>query len=87
MATREEIREGLFKVLFPHSNADHYTGDETVQKVLDYLHSQGVVIKVERKLPFVSGFTDIEPEELDKVVDAFRDAYAGYVATIPLIDG
>ena len=48
MATREEIREGVFKVLFPHSNADHYTGDGTVQKVLEYLHSQGVVLKGER---------------------------------------
>ena len=43
---QEEIREGIFKVLFPYSNADHYTGDETVQKVLEHLHSQGVVIKV-----------------------------------------
>ncbi len=51
MSKQDIIREGLFKVLFPHSNADHYTGDETVQKVLRYLHSEGVVLKVERKLP------------------------------------
>ena len=51
LTKQEEIREGIFKVLFPYSNADHYTGDETVQKVLEHLHSQGVVIKVERELP------------------------------------
>ncbi len=85
MATREEIREGIFKVLFPYSNADHYTGDGTVQKVLDYLHSEGVVIKVDRELP----------EDLDVWKETRRGGYfigsealeeAGYVAVEPLIE-
>ena len=48
---REKIREGIVKVLFPYSNANHFTGDETVQKVIEYLHSEDVVIKVGQKPP------------------------------------
>jgi len=41
MTKQEEIREGLEQILIP----------EATQEVLLYLHSQGVVIKVDRELP------------------------------------
>ena len=86
MATKQDIiREGLFKVLFPHSNADHYTGDPTVQKVLEYIHSRGVVLKVERELPKL--YDDEHPDGFSLPIWC-TEAYkrAGYVATEPLIE-
>ena len=57
MANREEIREGLYKIIYPNvgaacaefgGEADAETKEE-VNEILNYLHSQGVVIKVDDK--------------------------------------
>ena len=71
MATREEIREGTEKILEEvFSSLDHWDcseecghkvcllewKNEVTSKVLSYLHSQGVVIKVDRELPEVTCF-------------------------------
>jgi len=58
MATREEIREGILKIQRCEDGGDcpeDYEGDDPcpecrTEKLTNYLHSQGVVIKVEGKL-------------------------------------
>jgi len=47
MATREEIREGLADKLFTLSGGKMYS--EYTDEILSYLHSQGIVIKVDEK--------------------------------------
>ncbi len=62
MATREDIREGLAKALYERefskdywdtrmSNGDKVQWFAKADCGIQYLHSQGVVIKVDRKLP------------------------------------
>lgn len=85
---QEEIREGLFMVLFPHAPSDRAGGDETVGKVLKYLHSKDVAIKVEGGTEPPVAWTmpsAVTPSQARVVVKAFRKAYTGYVATEPLI--
>jgi len=45
MTKQEEIREGIFKICFPSANYKQGGHGELIDKLLDYLHSQGVVIK------------------------------------------
>lgn len=85
MATREGIREGIRHLCFEAlgSNSAMQIGIE--EKILSYLHSQGVVIKVDKELPIaalhVKAFIgDNQMELLGGVLDK-----AGFVATEPLI--
>lgn len=54
MIKREEIREGMLELIkqadSDESNADMWEGNLMIA-ILTYLHSQGVVIKVDRELP------------------------------------
>ena len=61
MATREEIREGVAEVLsFPHEELEWEEMSEHTKEgyrkealiLSRYLHSRGVVIKVDRELPY-----------------------------------
>jgi len=47
MSKQEEIREGIQDLIFEAQSWEDYTNEEMVDKILKYLHSQGVVIKVE----------------------------------------
>ncbi len=96
MATREEIREGIHDIIgdclikigcgeggCPKAERLETEAQETcIQSLLDYLHSQGVVIKVERELPdwLMEGQIAFSTEDIAK-----RFEQAGYVATVPLI--
>ena len=54
MATKDEIREGIRKIIFDEDmlGGDNGIDDEgTARLLLIYLHSQGVVIKVDKELP------------------------------------
>ena len=54
MATKEEIREGIYNIIRDNcQSASGWVGNkaETMELIMQYLDSQGVVIKVERKLP------------------------------------
>ncbi len=94
---REKIREGIDKVIqhwSPLSSvsanwAPLYGGASVGQDVQLYLHSQGVVIKVDRELPTVA-YTITAAVTLDEsmvIEKAYRKAYAGYAAVEPLIYG
>jgi len=56
---------------------------EFPNKLLKYLHSQGVVIKVERELPFADWIT-VPPSEIAKYTQQ-NMLKAGYKAVEPLI--
>ena len=57
MSTREEIREGIARRHFNQFNTVFMDGSIPKESyrfadiILSYLHSQGVVLKVERELP------------------------------------
>lgn len=52
MIKQEEIREGLYLMRFKGRYGKSYKlSYPDVDEILSYLHSQGVVIKVERELP------------------------------------
>ncbi len=91
MTKQEEIREGIDRII-QHWNPCASTstdwtplhGGLTVgQDLVNYLHSQGVVIKVDRELP--------EPVGVEILVGAIIHATqqdmlkAGYVAVEPLV--
>ena len=101
MTKRKEIREGIAKIVFNARQPDSdfeclYKHQQeawrcVADKLLSYLHSQGVVIKVDRELPkchecggkkFVYG----EPENW-KTLRLCPTCYGmgGYVAVEPLI--
>ncbi len=48
MTKQEEIREGLIEICRERTSG---AGKVLAGEILDYLHSQGVVIKVDRELP------------------------------------
>ncbi len=88
MTKQEEIREGiesLFKgsmsAIIHDFQFHELTSDwrkEFTNRVLKYLHSQGVVIKVDKELPFLwDGYT------MDGYIRELIEA--GYVAVEPLI--
>ena len=102
MATREEIREGIAKILHVIHEVDlskrglptlDITEDLKIDSfhpsanaIMQYLHSQGVVFKVERELPFVtSSFTVSEHGVYAKISEASLNEQ-GYVAVEPLIE-
>jgi len=98
MNKQEEIREGIkanilvaIKWAVSEGMTDPYL-DLHVDKVLKLLHSQGVVIKVDRELPDYEDLHDCydgkltSPEQFkhDIQMDMLK---AGYVAVEPLIGG
>ena len=85
----KEIREGVREYI--HQAQGFIEGccpvDDITDKILSYLHSQGVVIKVDRELP------QITPAEYPVVPEAIvaqrtqQDMLeAGYVAVEPIIE-
>ena len=102
MTKQEEIRQGI-KVIFDRlqlNNPDELSSavwkairDDLIKEILSYLHSQGVVLKVDRELPI---FAKVLP--LDRYTE-FNNGYvkgqeferdralkAGYVVVEPLIE-
>lgn len=49
---QEEIRRGVFEIVKEEGNYETY--DETVNQLLTYLHSQGVMIRVDGELPNIT---------------------------------
>jgi len=84
MTKQEEIREGIEAILI--GSPDNDSPEKLSKEMLNYLHSQGVVIKVEKD----SFYTNIP---LDKVPLSGNTAYvetkeiikAGYEAVASLI--
>lgn len=89
MTKQKEIQEGIAKVA--ESTWYKYDYDivwqEIAKAILVYLDSQGIVMKVDRELPLVKwDITGSEtPSQAEKIGNAFRKAYAGYVATESLM--
>ena len=86
---QEEIRNGILRIQQCEDDGgcpEDYIGDDPcsecrTNKLLDYLHSQGCVIKVDRG--------SIGLEGCDWLTESLRKEYcpllkAGYVATIPI---
>lgn len=93
MTKQEEIREGMEKLV---SEAYWYEGKRNIvvdiaKKMLLYLHSQGVVLKVDRELPETWRVTYSDPPTPNKAYeygqsDGKQDMLkAGYVAVESLI--
>ena len=84
MATREEIRENLLTII--SGVKGKLTPENAVRFVLSYLHSQGVVIKVERELPKIVLPVEGTGEEifLTETIGGYYKRH-GYVAVEPLI--
>jgi len=103
MTRQEEIKEGItgiIKAYFPFEHAGCEDGctakyleienlEQVRQKILSYLHSQGVVIRVEGELPKagIRGLSDKETEEkIDVWITACEHMILfGYVAVESLI--
>ncbi len=91
MPTKEEIREGILKYI--RAVVENETECETqTDAILTKLHSQGVVIKVDRELPDVNQHNSevVFPFNLEEIcvykqsqVDMLK---AGYLAVEPLIE-
>jgi hypothetical protein len=83
MNKQEEVREGVEGILGVLYNF-HLDGDAYASQILDYLHSQGVVVKVDGELypnRYMTRDTRYAYE------DAQRDMLeVGYVAVEPLIE-
>ena len=91
MATREEIRKGIQDILIEASKTKLRIEAVTTDLIIVYLHSQGVVIKVDRELPPLSDYD--KRRTTDESVD-FQDGFivakavmlkVGYEAVEPLI--
>lgn len=90
MNKQEEIKKAHLITIVTDHAFYRRTEEDTVNRILSYLHSQGVVIKVERELPEVPLWAirdGIEIKSADIVYKlALQDMLrAGYVATEPLI--
>lgn len=95
MIKQEEIREGIKDILErygvrslsnKHDDWD-FNREEFTQKLLEYLHSQGCVIRVDRKLPLPSfENSTIGVEMFQLQLDTQKEMLkAGYVAVETLI--
>ena len=88
MATREEIREGMrgigVNTTAYDSNISFNLSDKDIGEILAYLHSQGVVIKVDRELPDRASVVIIEGDQ-SVVIPIKILTNAGYEAVEPLI--
>lgn len=104
MTSREEIREGVDGVIKCWNDTTVssewrplYGGASLSQDIMLYLHSQGVVIKVDRELP-ENTTREVVPGDIKKsmllrrVGDGYYDKAqqdmlkAGYVAVKPLVE-
>jgi len=91
MATREEIREGMALKLairdgYDESASKYYLLE--ANEWMQYLHSLGVVIKVDRELPkFAKNWDEDGHIFHDAIVPVTKEdlAEAGYEAVEPLI--
>ena len=86
--TKEEIREGMAKYILVCGNKPSvYTPDMCAEDLMEFLHSQGLVIKVEKELPlpkFVNSIVGVAEFELQ--LRTQRDMLkAGFTATEELI--
>lgn len=89
MTKQEEIREGMVALFHEMGLGETIDSETFQQRILFYLHSQGVVIKVERELPKVRYTVKVyDNTDSRNIGYAFRKAYeqAGYVATEPLVN-
>ncbi len=85
----EQIREGIAVIISDNEQVDGVDVGRAVSGIMAYLHSQGVVMKVDRELPedWIKGLrgklnlTDWDYEDL--MLYLLR---SGYVATEPLIE-
>jgi len=81
MIKQEEVREGIEEILkdhfFPYTSA--------TEEIIEYLHSQGVVIKVDRELPKRTWYKDWGGESGEDSYKLALEDMAGYVAVEPLI--
>ncbi len=90
---QEEIREGIYNIILDCEEPDGVDANRAVQLITQYLHSQGVVLKVEGKLPEIvfpmhigsdSPIGHIAREWHKKTQEDMLEA--GYVKTEPLIE-
>ncbi len=83
MATKEEIREGIYKHI-RQGIVTHGRAKYLANGIIDTLHSQGVVIKVDKKCgACVNGFTDSIPNGNSTVCSICHGKYQD-VAIEPL---
>lgn len=64
MSKQEEIRKGLFEVLFPYADSHDAGQDSTVDSAMRYLHSQDVGFRglpLGASHPHMSGYFTFEP--------------------------
>lgn len=87
MTDQEEVREGLKTTILSNTEINN-SGDvvfkpDGLDNVFSYLHSQGVVLKVDRELPkyLAAVFDDYEKDaegEYDMARPIFRSLYIGF---------
>ena len=88
MTKQDEIREKIEEIF--RNDTQYPSWDKATDAVLNYLHSQGVVIKVEKELPTIDW---MDGRAIDRDSPGFRGYQvaqqqmlnAGYVAVEPLI--
>lgn len=67
MTKQEEIREGIKGIIASYHNQVPFADE--VPEILRYLHSQGCVIKVDRKLTYYAGLNRFVERGTDKDVE------------------
>lgn len=80
MTKQEKIREGMGNII--GDQGYYFPWEECTQEILSYLHSQGVVIKVDREL---SDSLMEGQESFDRQTYKVMLEHEGYVAVEPLI--
>ena len=83
MTKQEEIREGIASYIRLYNGTSTTASEFTSKAILEYLHSQGVVLKVDKELPIVPLTAHC--------MGAYRRAQAdmvddGFTAVEPLIE-
>ena len=99
MTKQEKIREEMANKVpkdcqscesecVPLDNTDHCSEQYHIADlILFYLHSQGLVLKVDRELPEIKrNLKGLSPEEITTLIQIDMEV-AGYVAVEPLIGG
>lgn len=85
MTKQEDIREGIRTII---DDPLVYIADKPVEytdKILSYLHSQGVVVKVNRELPPRAAITIVEGSQTI-IIPIKKLSELGYEAVEPLIE-
>ena len=84
MTKQEEIKKGLYQLARETKTSCIY-GD-IIEDILNYLHSQGCVLKVDRELPNIATCEDYALcREFCHTIEQLNMLKAGYVAIEPLI--